>query len=391
MWPQFVIVRGLNINTLPAALAAILLTIGLAPLPVPAAEFSALISDGLGRPVPGTTVQVFWIKRIDDDRTEMMPLAKAVSDTNGIATGNYDTASFPTNSGLAIALNKTGYAGYTTGPASEYVLKRQFQPEDVGRIARLSGTAQKNELRELLASEFDASKQNLADLVFAQSFALRSSLRSLVEDPKVTLAAGELLAYIGLPEDIRLLMQYAPSPKKDPAISRWAYRVASAMLEPGSERDWLFLKKCALNEFNDHWVDTAAIRTLRLNASARSLELLREVRKQDPFWTNEIDGAVAYINSHPPPLADRKLEVAAQKLAEALGVGVWMGNEPPRYNSQRDLALVDCNFTVGGQAFLVHTATFQKVGDLWKPLGVRETRQTLLPKGPQAAPKPAGK
>ena len=59
-----------------------------------------------------------------------------------------------------------------------------------------------------------------------------------------------------------------------------------------------------------------------------------------------------------------------------------MGNEQPRYDDQRDAALVDCNFLLGGTQLLVFTATLHQEGAEWRVGGVRQTRQKLLPKAP---------
>jgi hypothetical protein len=148
------------------------------------------------------------------------------------------------------------------------------------------------------------------------------------------------------------------------------------------------LKRCAADNYGDHWIDAGAIRTLQLIASPRSLQILQDVRKLNPSRTNEVDRAISYINSQlnsqPQPLTGKDANAAAEKLASALDTGTWMGNEPPRYNDQRDAALMDCNFLVGGNQFVVFTATLHREGAVWRVAGVRQTRQKLLPKAPAA-------
>jgi len=345
-------------------------------------EFSVQINDGLNRPVPGVTVDVYRRQKSADGLEQKIELGRALSDTNGIARGLYDKSSIPTNESFSVALSKDGYAGYDAGPQVNYLLKRLFHAADVPRILKLPVDAQRRELKELLAGETDPAGPPLNELMFAQESVARPALRWLLGDPQVGPQAGELLAFIGYPEDVRLLVQYAPEPNGEPAVNRWTYAVASALLEPSSEREWSFLKRCAADNYGDRWIDVGAIRTLQLIASPRSLQILEDVRKLNPFRTNEVDQAILYIHSQPGPLTGKDANSAAEKLAQALGSGAWMGNEQPRYDDQRDAALVDCNFLLGGTQLLVFTATLHQEGAAWRVGGVRQTRQKLLPKAP---------
>src|SRR5208283_1259959 len=153
----------------------------------------------------------------------------------------------------------------------------------------------------------------------------------------------ELLAYIGDPNDVRLMLGESHTPNGDPAVNRWAYAMASALLSPSHDNEWDFLEACAADTFGDHWVDQAGMRSLRLIASPRSVKILNEIRPLNMYRTNEIDSALAYIASNPKPLSDHSLTTAAEKTAQALGNGFWMGNEQPRYNEKRDKAHVDMN------------------------------------------------
>jgi hypothetical protein len=351
-------------------------------------EFSVQINDGLNQPVPGVTVDVYRMQKSADGQEQKIELGRALSDTNGIARGYYDKSSIPTNESFTVALSKNGYFGYTAGPQVNYILKRLFHAADVSRILKLPTGPQRQGLRELLASEMDASGPPLNEQIFAEENVARPVLRWLLDDPQAGPQAGELLAFIGYPEDVRLLIQYAPEPNGEPSVNRWTYAVASALLQPSSEREWSFLKRCAADNYGDHWIDAGAIRTLQLIASPRSLQILQDVRKLNPGRTNEVDKAISYINSRPQPLTGKDANAAAEKLAQALDAGTGMGNEPPRYNDQRDAALVDCNFLVGGNQFIVFTATMHRDGTVWRVAGVRQTKQKLLPKAP--TPKKSG-
>ena len=369
-----------------AALAVLLFVCWVPAFPVRAqtnADFSCQIVDGLQRPVPGVAVELYRIQKQAGGQEEKIRLAVAYSVVDGTAHATYDQSSFPTNDSFYVTLTKSNYAGYTAGPQSDYVLRRVFHAEDVARIAKMPGADQKKDLQELLAGEMD-SPVGLSELVFVKESKLRLSLRFFLNDPLIGAQAGGLLAFIGQPDDYGVIVQNAPSPNGDPVVNRWAYNIAAALLEPSGERQWSFLERCAANDYNDRWVDLAAIRTLKLIASPRSVKALETVRRQNPYRAGQIDAALAYINSKPPPLADADLIAAGNKVADALDLGLSMGNEKPRYNDERDMALIDCNFLSNGTQSLVYTATFQKTANDWKLRGVRQTRQTTLPRGPES-------
>ena len=252
---------------------------------------------------------------------------------------------------------------------------RVFHPDDVRRVASLDGEPQLTALREVLAGcrglcGFD-------DTVFYYEARLRDPLRALLRDPKVGVRAGGYLALIGVPEDLELVVQLAPPPRNGPFDNRWAYEVACALLEPGSEEEWAFLRKAALNEFNDGWVDAGAIQTLKLIASPRSQQILEEARNVDAERAKSITRAVEYIHSNPPPLADEKLKALAKRVAGMIKFGNWEGNGTPRYNQAKDKALVDCRY-FNGEDRLTYTATFHLVNGVWRLRGMRETLQELI-------------
>ena len=349
-----------------------------------AAEFTARIVDGLHRPLRDVAVELYWIKTESQAKAHKIDVLKLRSDRNGVVQGQYDEASIPPGESLSVQLSKKGYQSYSTGPSSEYVLKQEFRAKDVRRIAKLTDDSQQNELREVLAGDFEDREPSLEDLMFSDERRFRPALRSLVQDTEVGRRACQLLAYIGVPEDVRHVIQHAPPPKRELFEDRWAYGVVSALLDPTSEAEWAFLRRCALDEYEDAWVDAGAIKALRLVALPRSLEILQEVRKKNTDREELIDAAVDYIKANPPVLADRNLIEAGKKVALAIKVGDWKGNKKPRFNKEGDMALVDCEFTAWRDR-LIHTATFHKVGDVWKLRGVRETMQALMPAEPEAS------
>lgn len=347
---------------------------------VSAAEFTAKVIDGLGRPLADATFEVEIPHAGSDGKVEKMERLKLSSDQDGMVKGKYDEKSISPDK-LWVLVSKEGYSRYSTGLRAEYVLERKFYPKDIRRIAKLRGDVQIKELKEVLAGEFGreskGESETLEESVFFHERQFRIPLQSLVQDEKVGVHAVELLAFIGVPEDLRLVIQHARPPLRELFKDRWTYGVVCALLEPAIEEEWAFLKKCALNEYDDRWVDAGAIDALKLIATPRSRETLQEVRKKNTYREKMIAKAVEYIESKPRPLADANLVEAGKKVAQAIKIGDWEENREPRYNEESDMALIDCQF-IAGRDLLTYTATFHKVGDVWKLRGVRETMQALL-------------
>jgi len=93
-----------------------------------------------------------------------------------------------------------------------------------------------------------------------------------------------------------------------------------------------------------------------------------------------IDGAIEYVQANqgkPVRLSNVSLLEAGKKVAAAVKIGNWEGNEEPKYNADEDMALITCEF-IAGRDQLTYTATFHRVGNEWKLRGVRETMQALL-------------
>jgi hypothetical protein len=346
------------------------------------AEFTFKVVDGLGRPVPEVEVHVEVPKVLPEAKTHGIERFELRTDMSGKAKGHYDEKLIPNGESVSVYLTKKGYESYSTDLRPEYVLQRQFSSKDVRRIVRLRGKAQRNAMKELLAGEFErdyerGENETLSELVFYYGRDLRPALRSLVSDPQVGMPAGSLLAFIGIPEDLRLVIRHALEPKKELFEDRWAYFVVSALFEPSTEKEWAFLRKCAANEFEDGWVDFGAIHTLKLIASPKSLQTLKEVQPKNPSRSNTIARAIEYIQARPDRLSDENLVEAGNKVAKAINIGNWQGNKDPSYNADEDMALIDCEFTAG-RDHLTYTATFHRVGSRWKLRGVRETVQALM-------------
>src|SRR5690349_24423561 len=90
-----------------------------------AEEFSAKIVDRLGRPLPGVTVSVYWLKRVSADKVDQIDLLKATSGSDGKVTGSYDKESVPKDETIWTEVGKDGYSGFSTdGVRSEYVMEK---------------------------------------------------------------------------------------------------------------------------------------------------------------------------------------------------------------------------------------------------------------------------
>jgi len=353
------------------------------------AEFWVQVDDGLGRPLPGANVMVFLPTKSTNGEENRVVLGTATSQSNGIARGRYNRAAVPFGESFMVELGKRGYATIIAGPQVTYQLPRIFTASDVAQLAKLDGFAQREPLTELLAGEINSTNQSLDEMLFANATRFKLTLRALAgTGPGVGRKAAEVIALIADPDEVRLLLGPNMTPNGDSAVNRWAYAVASSLLAPTTEREWSFLKSCAMGDFGDRWVDTAGIRSLRLIASPRSRQMLEEIREINPARSNEIASAILYINSKPATIEDASLTKAAGKLSAALDSGFWLGNETPRYNTEKDKSLIDCNFVLHGNEYIVYTATFQRANNLWKLRGVRESRHAILPDAP-GTPRPA--
>lgn len=342
-----------------------------------AKEITTKIVDGLGRPVSNVKVNIHWLKSITEDDVREITLAKLKSDQNGLVNGSYDEATVPHDETIFYGVSKKGYQEYTsTNFNSVFIVEREYKPIDLKRVIKLSGDKQIEQLREFLAGKYVDSMLPLEEQVFIEDEKLRPALKSLLPDPHVGMAATGLLSFIGVPEDLQLIVDYAQQPTNEDFGSRWAYQVVTALLKPSSEKEWLFLRDSAINKYDDRWVGYGAIQTLKLIASPNSKRILNEVGLINPSQVEKVQQAIKYIDSKPEPIADKNLMNAGKKLARILNVGKWQKNSKPRYNKKKDKALIDCEYITGRDWFL-YTATFHKIVDVWELRGVRETMQAL--------------
>ena len=337
--------------------------------------------DGLGRPVSDAVVRIRCHQSASQGHSGQVELLKLVSDKNGIVKGTYDPASVAQDATLCVDVSRDGYFSCSMpGLSPEIELFRIFGAADFRRIATLEGETQIKELRELLAGEIDDSEGEPGEDTFVQEHKFRPALRALVRDPHVGTWAGRILARIGVPDDVRLFIDHAPLPKQERFGDRWACAIACALLEPVTEKEWAFLRSCAMNDYDDRWVDHAAIRTLKLIASPKSKQILEEVGQKNKRRADSVEAAIKYIESAPAPLSNEDIVVTCRKVAQAIAIGKYHGNELPLFNEAKNKALVDFKF-IAGRDILTYTATLHKVDGKWRLRGVRETMQQYL--GPE--------
>jgi hypothetical protein len=248
---------------------------------------------------------------------------------------------------------------------------------ELARIGALRAASQEEALRRAIVQE---QSQGLAlefnDLVFYHEDQLRPSLRRLFTDPEIGHYVARILALIGAPEDLTLIIQSPPPPGSQAFSNRWAYNVVCSLLHPTSELQWSFLRKCALNGYEDRWVDRGAIQTLKLMASSRSQAILEEVRTQNEYRSGSAMRGIEYIRSNPSPLQASDIEELAARVGQIIRIGDWEGNAKPKYNRTRDKALVDFRFSTGEDSY-IYTSTFHHLDGVWKLCGVRETLQAF--------------
>jgi hypothetical protein len=234
-----------------------------------------------------------------------------------------------------------------------------------------------SELRAFLASSEAWSNRSTLYAIFYYEAQLRPSIRSLLSDTKTRAGAQEMLALIGDSEDVRLLIDLAPAPRRRPLSDHWAYWVVTALLTPRSEPEWTFLRNCALGFYGDRWVPTGAIQTLKLIAAPRSLQILREAQQRSSVRFDSTATAIDYVQSNPQALMGEELDTLADRVANAMRLGKLEEARNAHYNEAGDKVLMDWAYNTG-EGRLIYTATFHKAAGLWRLRGLRETLQQFL-------------
>jgi hypothetical protein len=341
-----------------------------------AKNFSTRVVDQMGMPIIGATVTVQWDRETPDGKDQTVDLVNATTDARGIAKGWYPDRMVPEDQTVTVEITRAGYTGLAQAePRDEFVLQKLFTAKDLDQVGLLKGIEFEQKFRELLASDFDG--MDLGRRIFQKDSKFRPALLKLLDDPKLTEKAIDLLAFIAVPEDLRLIIAKDPAPKREFLKNRWAYRVASSVVEPTTDAEWEFLRKCACNDYEDGWVDAAGIQSLKFIASERSVKILEEARWKNKSRAKQIEKAIEYVRSKPPGLIDENLTRLTDRIVSLVKIGRWFANSAPLFNDMKDKACVDMVF-VAGRDQLIYTATFHKEGSVWKFRGVSESMQALI-------------
>jgi hypothetical protein len=392
-----------------AASTIFLIALFNSPQPVYGVEFSARVVDGAGNPVAGAwlTASCFDSRR-DGTYGRAREVFRLESDEHGIISGSYKPLKAACKKSFEVAVQKwnsmpTGFDGYNA-LRSVYVIKRIVRAGELDEIVRLnrnslaevlrnSVTAEKlrqgievnrNDLtvslRSLIGNFFDGPTQILA---FYYEDRVRPSLRSLVQDTEVGMQARRLLAFIGLPEDLHLIVELGLLKDQNPASPYlWLNDVVSSLLEPTSEAEWNLLRESALGGYKEPTLTRGAIRTLKLIGSTRSREILEEVERKNPFAAGQAASAIQYIESNPQPIRDERLDELTRRVVQMLGISGATGEQTPEYNEDRDKAFSRFSFDVGQDVYFF-IGRFQQVDGVWLLRGIREAGQAYA--GPPSA------
>jgi hypothetical protein len=350
------------------AVTALLLT-GCATLA--AAEFRARVVDNLGKPISGALVEAHCLDSTDQYRNHK--LFTTTSGPDGAIIAKYKERPPACERMVSIRALEANRSVLFHSFRTVYILKRPAKSEELHEVVKLPAAEMRIALRNLLTSEVYLDR-----LAFYYEDRLRPALRSLVTDPEAGVPAQSILAFIGTPDDLRLIGELEPPPQEDDLLSpyRWLFGVTCSLLEPTSEAEWTFLRKSALGGYGKGWPARGAVQSLTLIASPRSRAILEEVSRADPSQAKWLAGKIRYINSTPAPLRDSDLDQLARRVGQVIGPQTWISNQPPEYNEIGDKALVNISFETSEDVY-VYTAVFHRLDTVWILRGVRETAQGL--------------
>ncbi len=253
---------------------------------------------------------------------------------------------------------------------------KRFTKADLSRIASLDEHARKPGLKEVLASSFEGA--SLLEALFEMEASLRAGLRDLVPDLIVGPRATALLAFLGEPDDLAWLVERASAVENSITERGVAGMVVGAILQPRSEKEWLFIERCARGEYGDGDVPTGATRTcavatLCLIGSARSRRTLEQLDMAhlDPAHKETFAAATAavrFFQADSKVLSDRDLNLLASRLTTHVNTLRGMPNDGPYFNKKRDKAYIFIDSLIWCD--VKGSATFRQVGGIWKLSGL---------------------
>ena len=239
-------------------------------------------------------------------------------------------------------------------------------------ILTLTGDDFKQGLRELLAGQEADSQLKLGHLektAFQWEARFRPVLLAFVNDPLVTGRVREVLALIGMPEDLRMITSLALPSLNAPVYHPCLACIAAELVRPDDDSEWSFLRDCVINASREGGVEIVAIQSLKLNGSPRSEAILQVAKRKNPDWS-VVQDALAYVRSKPVPLEGPSLTALAKRVAPLLMKADSSRFGRPRFNESGDKALIDFTLSAPGDRS-TYTATFHKANGLWVLRGVR--------------------
>jgi hypothetical protein len=124
--------------------------------------------------------------------------------------------------------------------------RAQAPDPQVLHIGALRGDQQRKALRAVLIAPI--THAGFYDTVFYCEAELRDSLRRLVSDRKTGIEAAYFLSLVADANDLRAIIRKPPRSKL--ISDRWAYRIASSLLEAKEEEDWKFLRDCLMGKYH---------------------------------------------------------------------------------------------------------------------------------------------
>ncbi|MBU6303618.1 MAG: hypothetical protein KGS60_18890 [Verrucomicrobia bacterium] len=349
-------------------------------------DLSVTVVDGLGDPIPQAEIEVFQWKGIQqaidavfDSPITPLPATEAISSIR-LTSNNGGLVVIPSSvlgkkTDLYVGISKPGYTSVRlslNAIESKIVVKRMASITELVSLATQNQLHIQQRLRELLAADLQENRQDLYQGAFILEGRLRPALLNLVSDPVVGAEAVAILALIADPHDVRLLVEsLADTNDLSMKLTLWP-EIAGSLFSPTSSVEWEFLDRCMVTHQQYSRVREAAVLTLELIDTKRSLELLtkhKAITEQASKFKE--DGDIPVL------LHDVDQVRLAATLGERLKLGEWRGCHPPILNERGDKSLVVLEF-LRGSDFFTYIATFHRQDSNWMLQGLRETRQAFI-------------
>lgn len=331
-----------------------------------AAEFEVQVVDVLKKPLNNVRIKCYVTVEQENGDVEDIVIARARTNSRGIAAGEYDETRVPPGQKIYLGLSKRGYPDNDFFALDKVlVYAKGYLDEDVDRALQLHPKKRSTAVRNILSEGY---WPDIGDNVFVRESELcRPMLQDFLNDKDVARSAASILVFMGYPEDIRTVLKKFPPRETRDYRNFLCSQIAYALFDPVTEEEWDFLRRCAIDEFQDGWADAAALQTLSLLDDTRRLDIFNEVKQKNRKRVS--DDLIARFNTAPPALMGEDISLLAGNISKAVSAGTWESNEEPRRNTPDTIALVDMFFRSGRCGYL-YTAVFHRADNLWKLRGL---------------------